>query len=414
MYYDCIIIGGGASALMLAARLDVRNMPGGGLIIEKTGKCGTKLLMSGGGRCNITHGGSIKDFVSCYGNSGPRLRKCLYRHSNMDLASWLEENGISLADEKGNPVYSWDLEDAGRVFPSSHKASDILNLFLEKAESNGWEIRKDTEVHSIHRRDDGWEIRVSPAAEITSRNVIVASGGITFPETGSDGSVFRILEDLEVSITPPRSALAPVYPEDYPYEELSGITLEDVTVTVFQPGESRADSTAGRQTKDSGQQTASPAPGGHGKMAARMTGDLLFTHRGFSGPVILNISRYAEPGGTLSVSYGKAIENLPKRMQKVLESRSKGPSGDIRTSVLAGLLISDDFIISSVDDNGMVTAGGISLDEIDTSTMQLKRFPGLYAIGEAIDADGITGGYNLQMCWSTASAVADTLIHKQV
>ena len=87
MYYDCIIIGGGASALMLAARLDVRNMPGGGLIIEKTGRCGTKLLMSGGGRCNITHGGSIKDFVSCYGNSGQRLRKSLYRHRNMDIAS---------------------------------------------------------------------------------------------------------------------------------------------------------------------------------------------------------------------------------------------------------------------------------------------------------------------------------------
>jgi len=78
--------------------------------------------------------------------------------------------------------------------------------------------------------------------------------------------------------------------------------------------------------------------------------------------------------------------------------------------VLAGLLISDDFIISSVDGNGMVTAGGISLDEIDTVTMQLKRFPGLYAIGEAIDADGITGGYNLQMCWSTASAAAGALI----
>ena len=413
MYYYCIIIGGGASALMLAARLDMNSVPGGGLIIEKTGRCGTKLLMSGGGRCNITHGGSVKDFISCYGDAGPRLRKCLYRHSNIDLASWLEENGMPLADSRGEPVYSWDLTDAGRVFPASHKASDILNLLLKKTKSNGWEIRTDTEVHGICQCEGGWSVSASPSAELTAENVVIASGGITFPETGSDGSVLQILEDLGVIIAPPRSALAPVYPEEYPYGGLSGITLEDVTVTVFEPGESRADSTAGRQTKDAGQQTASPAPGGHGKMAARMTGDLLFTHRGFSGPVILNISRYAEPGGTLSVSYGKAMEDLPKRMQKVLESRSKGPSGDIRTSVLAGLLISDDFIISSVDDNGMVTAGGISLDEIDTSTMQLKRFPGLYAIGEAIDADGITGGYNLQMCWSTASATAETLIHKQ-
>lgn len=410
MNYKTIIIGGGTSALMLAARLDMNNVPGGGLIIERTGRCGTKLLMSGGGRCNITHGGSVKDFISCYGEAGPRLRKCLYKHSNIDLASWLEENSIPLADSKGEPVYSWDLADADRVFPASHKASDILNLLLEKAGANGWAIKTDTEVHGVHQCDEGWEVRVSPALDLTAESVVIASGGITFPETGSDGSVFGILEELGVSITPPRSALAPVYPEDYPYEELSGITLEDVTVTVFEPGESRADSTAGRQTEDAGQQTASPAPGSHGKMAARMTGDLLFTHRGFSGPVILNISRHAEPGGTLSISYGRAMEDLPKRMQKVLESRSRGPSGDVRTSVLAGLLISDDFIISSVDGNGMVTAGGISLDEIDTSTMQLRRFPGLYAIGEAIDADGITGGYNLQMCWSTASAAAGALI----
>lgn len=387
MYYDCIIIGGGTSALMLAARLDVTNMPGGGLIIEKTGKCGTKLLMSGGGRCNITHGGSIKDFISCYGQSGQRLRKCLYRHSNMDLASWLEENGISLADEKGNPVYSWDLEDAGRVFPASHKASDILNLFLEKARSNGWEIRTDTEVYSIQQCDDGWMIKASPSAEISANNVIVASGGITFPETGSDGSVLRILEDLGVSIVSPRSALAPIYVDHYPYEELSGISLDDVTVTVFEPGES----------------------GSHGKMAARMTGSMLFTHRGFSGPVMLNISGYARTGSVVSIDYGCTFEDLPKRMQRILEKRAQGPSGDVRTTVLSSMLTSDEFAVTSVDENGMVTAGGISLDEIDTSSMQLRRFPGLYAIGEAIDVNGITGGYNLQICWSTASAAAEAL-----
>jgi predicted Rossmann fold flavoprotein len=387
MYYDCIIIGGGASALMLAARLDVKKMPGGGLIIEKTGKCGTKLLMSGGGRCNITHGGSIKDFVSCYGKSGQRLRKCLYRHSNIDLASWLEENGITLADEKGNPVYSRDLEDAGRVFPSSHKSSDILSLFLEKAGSNGWEIRTDAEVRDIRQGAGGWEVKVTPASDLTANNVIIASGGITFPETGSDGSVLRILEDLSISIVSPRSALAPIYADHYPYEELSGISLDDVTVTVFEPGES----------------------GSHGKMAARMTGSMLFTHRGFSGPVVLNISRYAGPGSVISIDYGCTFEDLPKRMQRILEKRAQGPSGDVRTTVLTSMLTSDEFAVTSVDENGMVTAGGISLDEIDTSSMQLRRFPGLYAIGEAIDADGITGGYNLQMCWSTASAAADAL-----
>lgn len=387
MKYNCIIVGGGASALMLAARLNMNNIPGGGLIIEKTGRCGTKLLMSGGGRCNITHGGSIKDFISCYGDAGPRLRKCLYMHSNIDLASWLEENGIPLADSKGEPLYSWDLADAGRIFPASHKASDVRELLIRKAESNGWEIRTGTELLHLVQHDDVWNLKVSPSAELTAQNVVIASGGITFPETGSDGSVLKILDSLGAATVPVRSALAPVYPEEYPYEDLSGISLSDVTVTVFDPSDT----------------------GDHGKMAARMTGDLLFTHRGFSGPVVLNISGYAAPEGTMSLNYRRSMTDLPKRMQRILELRSKGPSGDIRTSVLTGLLISDDFIISSVDENGMVTAGGISLDEIDMQTMRLKRFPGLYAIGEAINADGITGGYNLQMCWSTASAAADAL-----
>ena len=371
---------------MLAARLNVNTMPGGGLILEKTGKAGTKLLMSGGGRCNITHGGSIKDFISCYGEAGPRLRKCLYRHSNIELASWLEENGIVLADAKGNCLVSWDLGDAGRIFPSSHKAADIRNLLLEKAESNGWELRTGTEVLGLSRLNDGWSVRTQ-TGELSARNAVIATGGITFPETGSDGSMFAVLENLGTEIVRPRSALAPVYVEDYPYEELSGISLVDVSVTVLPPGSPEAS---------------------NGKTVS-MTGDLLFTHRGFSGPVILNISGYAKPGGVIRIGYGLAYEDLPRRMQRILAARAEGPSGDVRTKVLDSMLRSDDFVISSVDDNGMVTAGGVSLDEIDMSSMQLKKNPGLYVTGEAIDADGITGGYNLQMCWSTACTASDAL-----
>jgi predicted Rossmann fold flavoprotein len=343
--------------------------------------------MSGGGRCNITHGGSVKDFISCYGEAGPRLRKCLYRHSNIDLASWLEENGMPLADSRGEPVYSWDLTDAGRVFPASHKASDILNLLLEKTKSNGWEIRTDTEVHGICQCEGGWSVSASPSAELTAENVVIASGGITFPETGSDGSVLRILSDLGINVTQLKSALAPVYVKDYPYEELSGISIPNVTVTAF----------------------SSDAVNTCKGKAARMTGDLLFTHRGFSGPVILNISKYAEPGELIRIKYNKEFDELPKRMQRALEARAKGPSGDVRTTRLTAILDSDDFTVGSIDPNGMVTTGGISLDSIDTSDMQISGMPGLYAIGEAIDADGITGGYNLQMCWSTAQTAAESL-----
>ena len=421
MNYDVIIIGGGASALMLAANLDFNEIcspdPSGaapsdaaepashprGLILEKTSQCGTKLLMSGGGRCNITHGGQIKEFISAYGEAGPKLRKCLYRHSNAELASWLEDRGIALADEKGNTISSSALYDpsgtTGRIFPASMKASDVLNVLLEKAKTNGWELRTEAEVYEIKRctcsggkgPSDGWVIKASPSMKLYTRSIVIATGGITFPETGSDGSMFDILRELGIEVIRLRPALAPIYVDDYPYEELSGISLQDVTVRV-----------TASQTEDTGR-----------NKPVRMTGDLLFTHRGFSGPVILNISRYAEPGSTLRLNYNSDLSALPKRMQHTLENRSKGPSGDIRTAKLTALLENDDFTVSEVDMNGMVTAGGIALDEIDTTSMRIPKLSScgsaVYAIGEAIDADGITGGYNLQMCWSTACTAADDI-----
>ena len=387
MRYGVVIIGGGASGLMLAANLDLHGRKG--LVLEKTGFVGTKLLMSGGGRCNITRGGSIKEFIKAYGESGPALRKCLYRHNNTELVRWLCDNGIAVADEKGNAVSPEDMDGAGRVFPASMRASDILALLMGRAETNGWEIRTDSDVYALAPPMDDteyWTVKAS-GEEIYSSYVVIASGGITFPETGSDGSVLEILKSLGVEVTDVRSALAPVYVENYPYEELSGISLSDVTVTAFS-------SDAANTCK--------------GK-AARMTGDLLFTHRGFSGPVILNISKYAEKGELLRIQYNREFSELPKRLQRAIERRARGPSGDIRTRTLALMTDHDDFTVLSVDENGMVTSGGIALDEIDMSTMQLRRFPGLYAAGEAIDADGITGGYNLQMCWSTACTAADAI-----
>ena len=369
---------------MLAASLDLSGR-GRGLILEKTAKPGSKLLMSGGGRCNITHGGSIKDFVNAYGDAGLKLRKCLYRHSNTELVSWLEEHGISVTDE------------GGRIFPASFRSSDALRAFTSQARSNGWEIKTGEDVTCIAHSDESgnapgfWTIVTRSGSSYETGRLVIASGGITYPETGSDGSMFPVLEDLGLDIEPLRPALTPVYVRDYPYEELSGVSLPDVEVTAFS-------SDAAFTCK--------------GK-AARMRGDLLFTHRGFSGPVILNISRYACPGQVIRIRYLRDLDELPRSMQRILKDRSRGPSGDVRTTRLAALLDADDFVVSSVDSRGMVTAGGISLEEIDMSSMQidpdLAGAPGLYAIGEAIDADGITGGYNLQMCWSTARTAADAI-----
>ena len=386
MIYDIAIIGAGATGLMLAANRDMEGSRG--IILEGSSCIGSKLLMSGGGHCNITHGGSIKDFVYAYGNEGQALRRCLYRHSNLDLARWLTEHGVELADENGDPVDpsygSNGIDNEGRIFPASMKARDVLDVLLGEASLNGWQK---SITGNRNRKDDSWQITLLSGYELRAKKVVIASGGITYPETGSDGSMLEILDDLGIDINEPRPALAPVYVENYPYAELSGISVPDVTVIAFS-------SDAAYTCK--------------GK-AARMKGDLLFTHEGLSGPVILNISKYVEPGELIRLCYNKELHELPRRMQRILRERSRGLLGDVRTNVLASFLNQDDFIVSGVDEHGMVTAGGVSLEEIDMKTMRIKAHEGLYAIGESIDADGITGGYNLQLCWSTAAAAADDL-----
>jgi len=372
---DVAVIGGGASGLMLAANLDIGDAVG--IVLEGSAVLGSKLLMSGGGHCNITHGGSIKDFINAYGNEGQALRRCLYSHSNTELMKWFEGIGIELNDEDG------------RVFPASMRARDILDALIGEAASNLWQIETGTKVVSLIK-DDDWVIRLENGFEFRSRNIVIACGGITYPETGSDGSMHGLLAELGIGVSELRPALAPVYVRDYPYAELAGVSLSDVAVTAF--GSDAATTCKGK--------------------AARMTGDILFTHDGFSGPAILNISKFAEAGEKIRLSYNKELEELPKRMQRILKDRARGESGDVKTKLLASLLDHDDFTVDRVDERGMVTAGGVKLDEIDMKTMQVKQFDGLYVIGEALDAYGITGGYNLQMCWSTACTCADDLRSK--
>ena len=375
MKYDCVIVGGGASGLMLAAMMKVNS----GVIVESTAAVGNKLMLTGGGRCNVTHAGSIKDFVDCYDEAGRALRRNLYKHNNINMVNWLESIGVPCVVEDD------------KYYPVSMKASDVRDALVHAAKNNGWTFRHNCKIQSISDLPE-------------SDHIVIATGGITFPETGSDGSMFKVLRNLGVEITPLKSALAPIYVKDYPYAELSGVSIPNVTVTAYSSD------------------TVNTCKG----KSARITGDLLFTHTGFSGPAILKIAKYCEPGERISINYncsnersvpnspygqkGPALISLPRRFKKILEDRARGESGDIKTSKLKGLLESDNFIVQSIDNRGMVTSGGIALDQIDLSSMQLKNHPGLYAIGEVLDVDGTTGGYNLQMCYSTAATAADSIM----
>ena len=398
MIYDCIIIGAGAAGLFCAASMEKKI---NGLVIEKTPRAGTKLLMSGSGQCNITHAGSIKDFITRYGENGRKIRTCLYKYSNLQLTDFLENNGIRTKTRND-----------GKIFPASMDARKILDMLLRLSRENGFRIKYDSPVKHISMLSAGtpggiagsdiWQIKTDRDHFLTKK-VVIASGGCSYPATGSDGSLFRVLrEDLGLNITKLRPALSPILVEEYPYEQLSGISFDPAGITIMRDG----------------------------KVISKNSDALLLTHRDMSGPAVLNISKYVLPADRLIIDYvypatyeqvvsglkkdlsgpGRdaasliaARYRLPKRFCQLLVSRY-GAS----PKKLAHALTGECFTVKDVAGFGkaMVTSGGIDMKEIKTSTMELKKHPGIYSIGEVCDIDGETGGYNLQFAYSSARAAA--------
>ncbi len=379
MKYDAIIIGGGAAGLFCAAATKINN----GLILEKSSAPGRKLLMAGSGQCNLTHGGSIKDFVEHYGYNGKKVRSPLYKVSNLKMMEFFESHGIPLIER----------ED-GKVFPESMRASDVLNLLMHLSSQNGWKLKTDCPAESIKIQEDG-SFLVNGRHE--SSKLIISCGGCSIPATGSDGSIFPILEKLGLEIITPAPALVPLTVQEYPYGELSGISFKDALVTVD----------------------------GH-----KRTDDVLFTHTNFSGPGILNLSRYAKPGSTLVINYlGKEekleIPNTTKKNilfwladwyqlpKRFIETALNRAGVDPKTAAnqltkkqkqyISAILMRDTFSISGTTGfkQAMVTRGGIALNEVDMKTFETKKIPGLHIIGETLDVDGDTGGYNLQFAFSS-------------
>ena len=391
MKYDAIIIGGGAAGLFYAANAKINN----GLILEASGAPGRKLLMSGAGQCNLTHGGSIKDFIDHYGPNGKKVRSALYKVNNLKMQEFFTGHGIPMTER----------ED-GKVFPESMRASDVLNCLMHLAAANGWKMQTGSKVSAIgiagHPEGEQGNTFVVDGKYETGR-LIIACGGCSIPSTGSDGSIFPALEALGLEIVPLMPALVPLTVQEYPYSELSGISFKNALVTVD----------------------------GH-----KNTDDVLLTHSNFSGPGILNLSRYAKPGSTLTINYlGKeqqleipAAEKriiqhwltdslwLPKRfVEAVLQRAGVDPKTKAnqlpkkQRKAIEAILMRDTFSVSGTTGfkNAMVTSGGVALGEVDMKTFESKKIKGLYIIGETLDVDGDTGGYNLQFAFSSAVCAAE-------
>lgn len=410
MIYDTAVIGAGAAGLFTGSCLAGRNA-GKTILLEKGKQPGRKLLMAGSGQCNLTHGGSIRDFLGHYGPAGKKIRSVLYPFNNNEVISYFEERGC--------PLFT---REDGKVFPQSLQGLDILNTLVQSCEKGGMEFRFSSPVEALEKEETGEGFRIScgtshSSEPLRARRVIVATGGCSYPTTGSDGSFFSVLAGLGLELVTPRPALVPVHVENYPYTGLSGISFSPAALTL--------------------------SDGKDGKKIGLNNDDLLLTHRSFSGPAVLNLSRLARPGQKLTVNYlpgqnrseterrlkaaasgdGRqtltllcgCFPTLPRRFLETLchragampQSKAASLSGGV-LKTLSALLTEDSYTVSGTDgfSSAMVTAGGVSLDQVNLKTMECKEYPGLYIIGEALDIDGDTGGYNLQFAFSSAHLAA--------
>jgi len=384
--WDVIVIGAGACGLMAA----IRAAEGGArtLLLEKNRKPGVKILMSGGTRCNITHAIDNRGIVEAFGPSGRFLHSALAALSVDDTVHFFEAEGVATK-----------VEETGKIFPVSNKAIDVLNALLNRLHRSGATLSLAEPVLDL-RQSDGVFTITTPGRTLSARQVILTTGGQSYPGSGTTGDGYAFAARFGHIIVAPRPALVPIRVNAPWVAGLRGVTLPDVGLRV-RDGETVL-------------------------MAHR--GSLLFAHFGLSGPVALDLSRaisgHPRPGDlTLEIDLLPAtIEAAKKQLAVVLASRLPRSVCDILLTLAglpadrraAGLSKEDRRRLTRLIKNlslpvigtlgfekAEVTAGGVALDEVDSRNIRSKLVPNLFIAGEVLDLDGPIGGYNFQSAWST-------------
>jgi predicted Rossmann fold flavoprotein len=400
--FDLIIVGAGPSGLFCA--INTCNKDKKILLLEKKRSPGRKLLISGSGHCNITHDGDVRSFLDHYGDHGRFLRPAILSFSNLDLISFFDGMGLAMIQEKD-----------GKIFPETLRSKDVLDVLLKECSLRNIDLRCGQEVKSLTRCEDGFEV-ISKEQIYRSPLLVIATGGRSYPATGSTGNGYRFTKALGHSIIEIGPALTPVFIKDFPFSELAGISFPDMEIMLFR-----------------------------NKKIKSTQGDILFTHKGLSGPGILDLSRDIRAGDTLKLAFLKAdrrkdleewllerIEvdgarklrsvlkdlDLPARLMARILELSKIPNdlgcAHLTRTMRANLidnLTGFPMVVSELGgfDIAMVTRGGVDLREVNSKTMESKLVKGLYLVGEVLDVDGDTGGYNLQAAFSTAMIAAKSI-----
>jgi len=405
--WDVAVVGAGAAGLMTSIFCGKEGLRV--LLLDGQKKIGAKILMSGGTRCNITN---LEITEKDYASENIRVARNILRgFTSGEVLSLFKQMGVEVEMEKG-----------GKFFPKSHSAQTVLEALIKEAQSQNVVLQTGCKITGIEK-DAAFSLRGSNA-DFFAHHVVLCSGGLSYPTTGSDGTGYGLARRFGHSLVPTSAALTPLLTQDSDFKSIMGVALP-VCLTLMKEGEK----------------------------ILSFKGDFLFTHFGFSGPVVLNMSRYWDRERKKNNNVVLTANFLPgmneDEMRQCLLQRLKGGTPRIIRRVLSDFLpenfaavilkkldIAEDTALNQLkkDDRekliqflfrsvlpvtsvygyrkAEVTAGGIPLSEVHPQTLESKLCPGLFFAGEILDTDGRIGGFNFQWAWSSAAAAARGVISR--
>jgi len=408
--YDVVVIGGGPAGLMAAGTAGEKGAKV--LVIEKMGSLGRKLLISGSGRCNITNTiDKTSEFVSHFGRKGRFLYQAINSFNTSSTVQFFNSRGLATVVDK-------DI----KVFPASDMALEVLSVLTRYVKESGVDIRQGAIIKSI-QAEDGFTISL-PNDTINSKALIIATGGMSYPKTGSTGDGYKYAQVLGHTIVKPSPALVPVIVKDPWVKELQGLSIRNAELSIYIDG----------------------------KKSASDIQDAVFTENGLSGPAVYNLTRMIDITAKdmtlvidmypnteyheLDIQIAQYVqENARKTLKNTLDKffppkllmlaiKMSGADPEMRAGSLnkatrkklVNILKNLSFKIERFAgfERAVVTSGGVSLKEIDGKTMMSKIVKNLYFAGEVMDIDGPTGGFNLQVSWSTGRLAGTSAALKAV
>lgn len=396
-----IVIGAGAAGLLAAGKAGERGLDV--LLLEKNDRVGKKLLISGKGRCNITNNTDIEGLINNIPGNGNFLYSSFYTFSNTDLIELLHDEGLETKVERG-----------GRVFPVSDSARDVVLILQRFVEKKGVKIRLNSAVEKIEVRNASVTgVKLRDGSFFDCDSVVIATGGASYPGTGSTGDGYDMAKRLGHTVKELKPSLVPLLVAEKWISDLQGLSLKNISIAIIDK---------------------------KGRKIYTDFGEMLFTHFGVSGPVILSSSRHILNYGYRNVKLvidlkpGLTEETLDARLQRDFEKFSRKQFKNSLDDLLPQKMIPVIIMLSQIPEEkpvnqitkaerrilvnllkafsleitgsrpvseAIVTAGGVCTDEINPSTMESKLVKGLYFAGEVIDVDAYTGGFNLTIAFST-------------